>query len=277
MPNCPVCQTESAGRVAQKKPWSYYRCTSCPLVFLHPQPSVSELISAYQGYLPGSRDEIQAWFQSLEDVIRKSADLIEARVQPGRILDVGCGYGFFLHHMAQKGWQADGIEISRSGRDYCRTHFPGIEVQSTPLPNSSIPDGSYDAVTLFYVIEHLDDPLRVLRETFRLLKPGGMLLLRWPQSTPIVRLLGPFARYLDLYHTPYHLFDFSKFFIEKSLSTIGFNDIKTIICGKTKPPSLLGRASSLFFGGTGEWLSRASRGRWLLPGVSKTTRAQKKG
>jgi SAM-dependent methyltransferase len=190
---------------------------------------------------------------------------------------VGCGFGFFLHYMAERGWRADGIEISPTGRNYCRDHFPGLRIQSTPLPDPSIPDGSYDAVTLFYVIEHLTDLLKVLREAYRLLRPGGALLLRWPHSTPIVRLLGPFSRFLDLYHTPYHLLDLSKLFIEKQLATIGFIDIETIICGKTRPTSRLGRVSSLIFGGAGEWLSRASQGRWLIPGVSKTTRAYKKG
>jgi SAM-dependent methyltransferase len=178
--------------------------------------------------------------------------------------------------MAERGWRGDGIEISQTGRNYCRNHFPGLRIESTPLPDPSILDGSYDAVTLFYVIEHLVDPLMALREAFRLLRPGGVLLLRWPHTTPIVRLLGPFRRFLDLYHTPYHLFDFSKPFIEKQLATIGFIDIITIINGKTKPTSSLGRISSLIFGGAGEWLSRASRGRWLIPGVSKTTLAHRK-
>ena len=237
---------------------------------------MAELNASYQEYLPERRDQVQAWLQSQEEVIRKSADLIEAGVNPGRILDVGSGYGFFLHHMAQRGWQTHGIEISPTGRTYCHKHFPGLEIRSTPLPDPSIPDSSYDAVTLFYVIEHLADPLRVLQEAFRLLRPGGVLLLRWPHTTPIVRLLGPMARLLDLYHTPYHLFDFSKLFIEKTLSTIGFNDINTVISGRTKPDSLLGRFSSSFFGGLGEWLCHTGRGRWLLPGVSKTTTARKK-
>jgi 2-polyprenyl-3-methyl-5-hydroxy-6-metoxy-1,4-benzoquinol methylase len=272
---CPICQTESNRLVTERNSWAYFRCSSCPLVFLYPQPSVAELTTAYQDYLPESQDQIQAWFRSLEEVIQKSANLIEEKIRPGRILDVGSGYGFFLQYMAQKGWQADGIEISQPGRNYCCTHFPGLRIQSNPLPDPSLPDSSYDAVTLFYVIEHLMDPLMALREAFRLLKPRGLLLLRWPHTTPIVRLLGPFSRFLDLYHTPYHLFDFSKLFIEKQLVTIGFTDINTIICGKTKPPSSLGRISSLIFGGVGEWLSWASQGRWLIPGVSKTTMAYK--
>jgi SAM-dependent methyltransferase len=274
---CPICHTESDRLVTERNSWSYFRCSSCHLVFLYPQPSVPELTAAYQNYLPESQDQIQAWFRSLEEVIQKSADLIGEKVRPGRILDVGSGYGFFLQHMSQRGWRAEGIEIAQPGRNYCCTHFPDLRIRSNPLPDPSLPDGSYDAVTLFYVIEHLADPLMALREAFRLLRPGGVLLLRWPHTTPIVRLLGPFSRFLDLYHTPFHLFDFSKPFIEKQLATIGFIDVKTIVCGKTKPTSSLGRVSSLIFGGAGEWLSRASHGHWLIPGVSKTTMAYKKG
>jgi 2-polyprenyl-3-methyl-5-hydroxy-6-metoxy-1,4-benzoquinol methylase len=272
---CPVCRTPSDRLVEKKASWSYYQCGFCPLVFIHPQPSFPELAAAYQNYLPGTPEQIQAWSRSLEEVIHKSAKLIEEGGRSGRILDVGSGYGFFLQYMANRGWRADGIEISRLGRNYCHTHFPGLQIKSTPLPDPSISDRSYDAVTLFYVIEHLIDPLMALREAFRLLRPGGILLLRWPHTTPIVRLLGPFSRFLDLYHTPYHLFDFSKLFIEKQLATNGFINIKTIISGKTRPPSLLDGVSSSIFGGAGEWFSRVSRGRWLIPGVSKTTIAYK--
>ena len=173
LPPCPICQTQSDRLVTEKNSWSYFRCSSCPLVFLYPQPSDPELITAYQDYLPESPDQIRAWFRSLEEVIEKSADLIEERVKPGRILDVGSGYGFFLHTMAERGWRAEGIEISPSGRDYCRVQYPGLKIQSDPLPDPSLPDSRFDAVTLFYVIEHLRDPLTALREAFRLLKPGG--------------------------------------------------------------------------------------------------------
>ena len=132
-----------------------------------------------------------------------------------------------------------------------------------------------DAVTLFYVLEHLSDPIGILKETRRILKPGGVLLLRWPHSTPIVRLLGPLGRKLDLYHTPYHLFDYSPSFLKNTLTNLGFESIRTLIAGNTRPVDRLGRWSSMVCGGLGELLSRVTGGRLLLPGVSKTTCAMK--
>ncbi|MCU0580189.1 MAG: class I SAM-dependent methyltransferase [Desulfobacterota bacterium] len=212
----------------------------------------------------------------MEEVILKSAALIEKETGPGRILDVGCGYGFFLYHMAARGWQAEGIEISAQGRHYAAEHFPRFRVRPKALPDPEIPDCSFDVVTLFYVLEHLADPVGVLREVQRILKPDGLLLLRWPHSTPIVRLLGPLARGLDLYHTPYHLFDYSTRFLESTLTGQGFTAIRTLLAGNTLPADRLGRWSSRIFGSLGEFLSRAGAGRLLLPGVSKTTLARKK-
>jgi SAM-dependent methyltransferase len=233
------------------------------------------LINKYQEYLPQSEKEIRVWRLSMEEVILKSAALIAKEMGTGRVLDVGCGYGFFLNHMAGQGWQAEGIEISPLGRAYAR-RFPGLQIRGKTLPDQDLPADFYDAVTLFYVLEHLPDPIAVLKETQRLLKAGGVLLLRWPHSTPIVRLLGPLARGLDLYHTPYHLFDYSTRFLGSTLTGLGFTAIRTLIAGNTLPADRLGRWSSRIFGGLGEFLSRASAGRLLLPGVSKTTLARKK-
>lgn len=273
--NCPLCRTPSNQRVFKKKDWAYCRCRPCSLVFIHPQPSSDFLTDKYQEYLPESEEGIRAWRLSMEQVIRKSAALIEQQKSPGRILDVGCGFGFFLNHMAGQGWEAEGIEISAAGRRYAAEHFPGIRVRPAGLPDPGIPDRAYDAVTLFYVLEHLADPLGILGEAYRILKPGGVLLLRWPHSTPIVRLLGPLARRLDLYHTPYHLFDYSPRFMDRTLAETGFESVRTCIAGNTRPADRSGRWASLIFGGWGELLSLATSGRLLLPGVSKTTMAMK--
>ena len=132
-PPCPICQTESDRLVKKINSWSYFRCSSCPLVFLYPQPSVAELTTAYQDYLPESQDQIQAWFRSLEEVIQKSADLIEERVKVGRILDVGSGYGFFLHHMVRKRMAGRrNRNFSNQAETIAVPIFPGLKSNQPP-------------------------------------------------------------------------------------------------------------------------------------------------
>jgi SAM-dependent methyltransferase len=231
-------------------------------------------MKSYEGYLPTQREEINKWEAMMKPVIVKSADLIECRSETGRgkVLDIGCGYGFFLQEMKSRGWKVDGIEISQTGREYAVNQW-GIEVFSEPTALLQLPENSFDVVTLFYVIEHVPDPLDLMKAVKRVLKPRGFVLMRWPHTTPVVRLLGPFSRKLDLYQTPYHLYDFSPMTIERLLRQAGFKSIETLIAGHTCPSGRGGRWSSKVFGNFGEFLFCLSGGKILLPGVSKMTLA----
>jgi SAM-dependent methyltransferase len=176
--------------------------------------------------------------------------------------------------MRSRGWMVEGIEVSQTGRQYARNRWD-IRVYSQPLENLGLEADSFDVVTLFYLIEHVHDPLTLLKEVKSILKPGGLILLRWPHSTPIVRMLGPLSQKLDLYHTPYHLFDFSPKTMERMLRSCGFAEIETMIQGNTRPPNCFARLVSVIFGGIGEALCYLSRRNLLLPGISKTTLATK--
>lgn len=210
----------------------------------------------------------------MKPVVVRSADLIESKAgnRKGRVLDIGCGYGFFLQEMKSRGWQVEGVEVSAAGRDYTRGQGD-IHAHAEPLEKLGLPKSSFDVVTLFYVIEHVLDPLSVLREVKRILTPGGLILLRWPHSTPIVKILGPLSKKVDLYHTPYHLYDFSPQTMEKMLILCGFRQIETRIAGNTRPARGCNRWASLVFGQAGQGLCTLTGGRLLLPGVSKTTLA----
>jgi SAM-dependent methyltransferase len=210
----------------------------------------------------------------MNPVVLRSADLIESKGgrKKGRVLDIGCGYGFFLQEMKSRGWQVEGVEVSGAGRDYIRGQGD-IPVHAEPLEKLCLPTSSFDVVTLFYVIEHVLDPLSVLREVKRILMPGGLILLRWPHSTPIVKILGPLSKKVDLYHTPYHLYDFSPRTMEKMLLLCGYRGIQTLITGNTRPARRCNRWASLVFGQAGQGLCALTGGRLLLPGVSKTTLA----
>jgi SAM-dependent methyltransferase len=275
MMQCPLCSGNACPPVAREAGWQYYRCRRCGLVFLHPQPSELFLTQHYQDYLPTEAPAVASWRRLMWPVMMRSAALIEERFSlPGRLLDVGCGYGFFLELMARRGWRVEGIEIASTGRNYARDTL-GLEVSAQPLPRTDWPAARFDVITLFYVIEHLADPWAVLSEVRRLLRPGGLLLLRWPHTTPLVRLLKPWAGSLKLYQAPSHLFDFSPRTIARLLTDLGFREIQTTIGGWTHPENRGARLAATVFGQVAEGLVHLTRGRWLLPGVSKTTLARR--
>jgi len=273
---CILCNGSDFRIIHQKDQWQYLRCLDCNLVSLHPRPTPQALMKNYQDYLPRQPEEIRKWEMMMKPVFDKSADLIETRTRTdrGALLDIGCGYGFFLQEMKCRGWKVEGIEVSDVGGQFVRENWD-IHVYSQPLEGLALPENLFDVVTLFYVIEHVDDPLALLREVNRILRPGGLVFLRWPHSTPIIRILGPVSGKLDLYHTPYHLYDFSPSTMEKMLRFCGFRETETMIVGNTRPWKRFNRWASVTFGGLGEAVYYLSRGHLLLPGISKTTLATK--
>lgn len=271
---CPLCSTKAQKRIHQEGDYCMVRCLRCGFVYQNPRPSQEELLSAYQTYLPETEEEIEAWGTMMEPVFRRGANLIERLIPPGRLLDVGSGYGFFLALMQSRGWEVMGLEVSPTGADYGRTRW-GLPILSQPWERALFPGGAFDVVTAFYVIEHLPDPLAFLREVHRVVRPGGMILLRYPHTTPIKTILSLIRVKNHLYHLPFHLSDFSPGTIRRALEETGFTKIKTVIGGFTAPAGSAGRWAGLIFGNLAEGIFHLSRGTILVPGVSKTTIARK--
>jgi 2-polyprenyl-3-methyl-5-hydroxy-6-metoxy-1,4-benzoquinol methylase len=271
---CPLCSEQAAKRRHQESGYIMVRCLRCGLVYQNPRPSQQELLKAYQTYLPDGEEEIEAWGRMVEPVFRSGADLIERTMPRGRLLDVGTGYGFFLALMQSRGWEAMGLEVSPTGAQYGRKRW-GLSILPQPWEKSSFHEGEFDVVTAFYVVEHLPDPVIFLREVHRILRPGGMILLRYPHTTPIKNILSLMRIKNNLYHLPYHLSDFSPRTIRRALQEAGFTKIKTVIGGFTAPSNPEGKWAGLVFGNLAEILCKLSLGKILLPGVSKTTIARK--
>lgn len=102
----------------------------------------------------------------------------------GRLLDNGCGNGQLLDGLAAAGWQATGTEFDPAAVAAARE--AGHEIHQGSLEDASFPDAHFEAVVMSHVIEHVPDPLATLRESLRVLEPGGQLVL----STPNLRSLG---------------------------------------------------------------------------------------
>jgi len=229
----------------------------------------------YQRYLPEEEASIGSWEKMMKPVFHRAADLLKGYRGNGRLLDVGTGFGFFLAEMKNRGWEVAGVEISQKALDYAGNVL-GLTIHPGPLERVVFPDHQFDAVTGFYVIEHLSHPMAFLKECHRILKPGGLLLLRYPNTTPIKNLLRFFGVENHLYDLPAHLSDFSPRIIEQCLERIGFERCQHLIGGHTLPSDLKKRTASVVFGNLSEVLFRFSLKKILLPGVSKTVLAFKK-
>jgi len=151
-----------------------------------------------------------------------------------------------------------------------------VTVHSGPLEQAGLSKGRFDAVTAFYVIEHLPNPMAFLRECHRILKPRGLLLLRYPHTTPIKNFLQALGVKNRLYDLPAHLSDFSPGTIQKCLEEVGFTGCRHSLGGYTIPKGVRKRLATSLFGNLAEGLFCLSRGTILLPGVSKTAIAFKK-
>jgi 2-polyprenyl-3-methyl-5-hydroxy-6-metoxy-1,4-benzoquinol methylase len=267
--NCPICQRSRGEPLHLEGSFHMVRCPSCQFIFLNPRPTSDSLLQFYQQYLPEKESSIESWGKMMKPVFHQAINLLTQYRREGRLLDVGTGFGFFPAEMEKRGWDVMGVEISQKAMDYARNVL-GLTIHPGPVEKVGFPDNYFDAVTGFYVIEHLPRPMAFLKESYRILKPGGLLLLRYPHTTPIKNLLYHFGMKNRLYDLPAHLSDFSPKMIQQCLERNGFEKCQHLIGGYTLPSDLGKRIASILFGNFSEGLFYLSLKKWLLPGVSKT-------
>ncbi len=273
---CNLCGTDDARGLATQRGFRIARCRRCGLVYVNPRPAAESLVSLYADYHARAGEDEASWDRLMNRIFREAARLLCSSgngCRPGRLLDVGCGFGAFVATMRERGWDAEGVDPSPAVVNAAASK--GRPVRLGTLEGLHGERGAYDALTMFYVLEHLPDPMGALRKAFDLLTPGGTLLVRVPHTTPIVRLLAPLGLGGALYDPPFHLYDFSPAVLRKILRRTGFVDVRTFP-GKPTVPSRLGtRITSALFGSLAAGVHALSRGVILLPGVSKTTIARK--
>lgn len=131
----------------------------------------------------GNWDALLAMLLYLEPNRKANVDLRVAyqMARPqGLFLDVGCGNGFILAEMAALGWRVEGIDPDREAVEVVRKK--GFKVRQGDLHSQNYPENHFDAVSLCHVIEHVHDPLGLLKECHRILKPGGNLVIITPNT-----------------------------------------------------------------------------------------------
>ena len=185
------------------------RCSDCRHVYLNPQPEARELTPFYDGSYhvfdndPKTPDEIDRLLASQFDGARLNHT---AFVPNGRFLDVGCGLGDMVALMQRAGMDARGIDPSPRAVEIARE--AGRNVELGYLLDRRYPDAEFDSISMYHSLEHTPQPLAVLRECARILRPGGELTIAVPNIEALnARLFGRQWNHLSL---PHHLQHFTK-------------------------------------------------------------------
>lgn len=158
-----------------------YHCQTCDAVFTTDRVDSRELQRLY------TDQHIDYAYLAEEKGRRKTARALLRHLSvvtshTGMLVDVGCGYGFFLDEAKATGWQAGGIELGSASAKHARAY--GLKIkQASWHALSEYANESIDVITAFDVIEHLDDPDGFVRLVSSKLKPGGYLVLTAPRRS----------------------------------------------------------------------------------------------
>jgi len=171
---CVVCGGARFERAFLRSGKWFWRCSACTLVFVH---------DIYPEFLDdtGGLSEQYSFEQAAEAGPRKRAKydeflaLVAPRVTGRRMLEVGCGQGLFLVHARAAGWNVRGVDVLEPVVTHARAR--GLEVFLGTLHAANLPAASFDLVAMREVIEHVVEPVDLMREVARVLVPGGVAAL----------------------------------------------------------------------------------------------------
>jgi SAM-dependent methyltransferase len=162
------------------------KCRNCGLLRTNPRPTSESMERYYpEDYGPYQSTAVNLTQRS-QPAIRSLSKLLDPRTKivpqlsPGRMLEIGCGSGAFLHQMANLGWQVEGLEMNAKAA--ARAHALGYPVRAASLERASDPREPYDLIVGWHVFEHLQNPVLVLQKLHRWSKNNGWLALSMPDA-----------------------------------------------------------------------------------------------
>ncbi len=246
--------------------WTYRKCRCCGLIFMTPRPTIEDAGKAYtvypthapivlpdnlprrlrsyvwRGYLANRFGYVQGvsrlqriigWLAYLHPGQREYANgniMHLPASRRGRVLDVGCGTGYVINELRTFGWDVEGVDPDLEAADVAWKAF-GLKIGTGMLEDQSYPSDKFDAVLMNHVIEHVHDPVNLLRECHRILRPGGLLVV----ATPNAESLGHnyFGANWRVLEPPRHLTIFSSRTLFQLAEEAGFStpQIRTTIRG----------------------------------------------
>jgi SAM-dependent methyltransferase len=244
---CPICSSKETVHKFYLKPVTIRACRDCGHRFQYPPPSENLLDSIFAGLYNGDLRIIREYFPEWEgfytgrkedlnttrcsEILQRRLCLAERFIDPGELLDIGCGFGQFLQLARDRGWKIGGVETSPPAAAYVEAEL-GLEVEKT------IPDdlSSYRLLTMWDVLEHQSAPREFLEKLSRSARPGAVLAITVPNRNCLLtwlaelfwiisrgRIRTPLGKFYFITHLQY----FSRTGICALLESAGFQILLT--------------------------------------------------
>jgi SAM-dependent methyltransferase len=192
------------------------RCAECGFIYENPRFPEEAILRGYAAARPDGHDT--QFENRVKSFYRALAGMKTWLPPPGaRALDVGCAGGAFLKAAERFGYQVSGVEPSAHLADSARAR--GLDVRQCTLATAELEPASFDVVCFWDVLEHVTDPVAVLKQAERVLKPQGVLLVNYPD---IGTLMAKVAGKRFWWILSVHLVHFSRATVARALSTAGF-------------------------------------------------------
>ncbi len=229
---CPICKSDKIKYYSQKNGHKLYECKVCDLLFVWPVPqNLSEIYG--ESYFKAGNEKKEFGYVNYDDdkkAMRSTfieyLKIIENLSPIKKIFDVGAATGYFLNLARERGWQTAGAEISEYAGEAARARGHNVVNRLEGLEFKE----EFDAVTMWDVLEHLNDPANYLVVVKKILKVNGLLVINTvDRGSYWARICG---KRWPLILPPEHLFYFSKKNLDLLLADNGFEILSTKKIGK---------------------------------------------
>lgn len=188
---CPWCGSENAQLHIELKdlfltqePFKILECKDCGLLYTTPRPNKDEIGKYYKSDEYYSHQEnkegfIPKVYEKVKSInLKNKYTIATEKTRKGKILDIGCGVGDFLHTMEQHGWKGTGVEPSEEAKAIAKKRIKAQLLSSEEQEN--LTEGSFDVITMWHVLEHVDALRWQIQQLYRLCKPGGRIIIALP-------------------------------------------------------------------------------------------------
>ena len=229
---CPLCSSENINEelttrdyLESQEKFSLWRCTNCSFLFTQAVPDEENIGRYYASEDYVSHSDTQegfinkAYHTVREMMLSKKWRLLKKLGNGKKVLDVGCGTGYFLNFLKQKSFDIHGVEVDEGARSIAQKNF-GIHINTPDYLFSDKIDKDFDYITMWHVLEHIHDLKNNLLRFHELLRPTGKLIIAVPnhESFEAKYYMENWAGF----DVPRHLWHFSPDTLERAAEESGF-------------------------------------------------------